>query len=52
MIIFACVDGPNGEDPANKDKCGDGGGCGGGGGGCGGGGCGGWEQHCLQPLCH
>lgn len=56
MIIFACVDGPNGEDPANKDKCGDGGGCGGGGGGCSGGGCGGgcggWEQHCLQPLCH
>lgn len=42
MIIFACVDGPNGEDPTNKDKRGgDGGGCGDGGGDCGGGGCGG-----------
>ena len=42
MIIFACVDGPNGEDHTNKDKHGgDGGGCGDGGGDCGGGGCGG-----------
>jgi len=43
MIIFACVDGPNGEDPTNKGKhSGDGGGCGGGdGGGDCGGGCGG-----------
>lgn len=42
MIIFACVGGPNGEDPTNKDKRGgDGGGCGDGGGDCGGGGCGG-----------